>query len=86
MYRRLKACGAARPETGKEVRCPAASPCRGRSGSAWPLLLVLLAFASSVLVAQYQKAPPGGEASPKRRRREGGGLDMVRLALAGDWR
>jgi hypothetical protein len=30
----------------------------GRPRSLWPLLLLLLAFASNTLVAQYQKAPP----------------------------
>jgi NosR/NirI family nitrous oxide reductase transcriptional regulator len=35
------------------------SPCgAGGSRSPWPVLLLLLAFASSVVVAQYQKAPP----------------------------
>jgi 2',3'-cyclic-nucleotide 2'-phosphodiesterase (5'-nucleotidase family) len=35
------------------------SSCAGvRPKSPWPLLLLLLAFASSALVAQYQKAPP----------------------------
>ncbi len=35
------------------------APCGGRRpGSLWPLFLVLLVFASSTLVAQYQKAPP----------------------------
>jgi NosR/NirI family transcriptional regulator, nitrous oxide reductase regulator len=34
-------------------------PCGGgRPKSPWPLLLLLLAFASSALLAQYQKAPP----------------------------
>jgi NosR/NirI family transcriptional regulator, nitrous oxide reductase regulator len=34
-------------------------PCGGgRPRSPWPLLLLLVAFASSALIAQYQKAPP----------------------------
>jgi polyferredoxin len=35
------------------------APCAGgRARSPWPLVLLLLAFASNTLLAQYQKAPP----------------------------
>ena len=61
----------ARADAGPVARLPAASgetaddvldadPCARRRvrGPAWPLLLLLVAFASSALLAQYQKAPP----------------------------
>jgi len=54
----LRGFGEASPRPG-QWRGGSRAPCGGGgSRSPWALLLLLLAFASSALVAQYQKAPP----------------------------
>ncbi len=71
------------------VRDQGSGRCGGtHTRSPWPLLLLLLAFASSALVAQYQKAPPdfGGSywfptpTHPEPRSGVALGIDIVMLA------
>lgn len=72
------------------MRNPPSSCGGGRPRSPWPLLLLLLAFASSALIAQYQKAPPdfGGSYSfptpthPEPRSGLAMGLDAAMLAVS----